>query len=201
MLKNPTKHAIDTQQAHLFFLLETFNNYIISIEIVNENEIRLNLKNASDLPFVIALLKNSLGFSFTQLLDITASDFTTNSNAYKLYYSLLNSKRNLRYLLCLYIDVDNAIIPSIHHVYPSSGWLEREVWDMFGIFFTSHNDLKRILTDYGFTGHPLKKSFPITGYVQTRYDDILKRVVIEPVNLVQDFRLFNYNLVWEKLKK
>jgi len=114
----------------------------------------------------------------------------------------LSSKRNCRYIISLYVGRNEQfVLPSLQQLYASSCWLEREAWDMFGVFFEHGHDLRRILTDYGFSGHPLRKNFPVTGYVQTRYDEILKRVVLEPVALVQDFRFFNYNLVWEKIRK
>jgi len=116
-----------------------------------------------------------------------------------LYYVLLSSKQNHRIMIKLKIH-NSTQISTISNLFLSAQWLERECWDMFGIFFFHNKDLRRILTDYGFTGHPLRKNFPVTGYIQVRYDETLKRIIIEPIHLTQDFRLFFYSNAWSLLQ-
>ena len=114
-------------------------------------------------------------------------------------YILLSVKFNSRLIVKLSVD-EITPIPTIEKIYPSAGWYERETWDMFGIFFQENKDLRRILTDYGFEGYPLRKDFPLSGYVEVRYDDAQRRVVVEPLEMTQEFRLFDFTSPWEKLK-
>lgn len=135
-----------------------------------------------------------------QLIDITAVDSPMDKLRFSVVYNLLSLHYNKRIRVKTLVD-SLTPVPSVTPLFSSAAWWEREVWDMFGIFFSNHPDLRRILTDYGFQGHPLRKDFPLTGYVEVRYDDSEKRVVTEPVELTQEFRYFDFSSPWETLKK
>jgi len=133
---------------------------------------------------------------FSTLVDITAVDHPGRARRFDVVYHLLSMYQNHR--ICLRVAVrEDEMVPSITPVHPSANWFEREVFDMFGILFSGHPDLRRILTDYGFRGHPLRKDFPTTGYAECRYDEVEKRVVYEPVSLVQEYRQFDFMSPWE----
>jgi NADH-quinone oxidoreductase subunit C len=160
----------------------------------------LNFKvSINDIPQILLLLREENGGGFTQLSDMTAVDYPSRENRFDVIYQLLSLKTNQRLRLKAEIG-DDAIAPSISQIFSSAIWAEREIWDMFGIFFAGHNDLRRLLTDYGFEGHPLRKDFPLTGTVETRYDDAEKRVIYEPVTLTQEFRDFDCMSPWEGLQ-
>jgi NADH-quinone oxidoreductase subunit C len=133
---------------------------------------------------------------FSTLVDITAVDYPTRERRFDVVYHFLSMYRNQRIRVKVSIREDE-IVPSILSVHPSANWFEREVFDMYGILFSGHPDLRRILTDYGFRGHPLRKDFPTTGYTEVRYDEREKRVVYEPVSLVQEYRQFDFMSPWE----
>jgi len=133
---------------------------------------------------------------FSQLMDVTAVDFPNRPARFEVVYNLLSLKQNKRIRVKLNVAEDVSV-PSVNDVYPAAGWFEREVWDMYGIFFDNHPDLRRILTDYGFDGHPQRKDFPLTGYVELRYDEDQKRVVYEKVKLNQAYRTFDFTSPWE----
>jgi len=141
-------------------------------------------------------LKRDPGANFTSLVDITAIDHPERADRFDMVYHFLSMHKNHRIRVKTAV-ADGALHPTICAVYPAANWFEREVFDMFGIVFADHPDLRRILTDYGFRGHPLRKDFPTTGYVEVRYDAGEKRVVYEPVKLVQDYRLFDFLSPWE----
>ncbi len=145
---------------------------------------------------VLTFLRDDQNCQYKQLSDITAVDYPDREERFEVVYNLLSLKHNQRIRVKLTTD-ENTPVPSVTSVYNSSGWYERETWDMYGVFFSDHPDLRRMLTDYGFEGHPLRKDFPLTGYVEVRYDESQKRVVYEPVNLVQDFRNFDFVSPWE----
>ena len=151
-----------------------------------------------DLLDVIMFLKTNNNTRFRQLIDITAVDFPENEKRFKLVYLLLSHEFNIRVLLDCY-TAENEIISSITSIFPSANWMEREVFDMYGVKFNDHPDLRRILTDYNFEGHPLRKDFPLTGHTEVRYDDLQKKVVYEPVSLSQEYRNFDYSSPWEGL--
>ncbi len=145
---------------------------------------------------VLTFLRDSQNCLFKLLMDVTAVDHPERSQRFDVIYNLLSIRHNLRLRVRTMTDEETPV-PSVTGVFSSAGWLEREVWDMFGIMFSGHPDLRRMLSDYGFEGHPLRKDFPLTGYVEVRYDDELKRIVYEPVKLVQDFRSFDFLSPWE----
>ena len=157
------------------------------------------LINCEDLLDVILLLKTNKNIKFKQLIDITAVDYPENQKRFKIVYLLLSHELNQRIILSYYID-ENQQIPSLTKIFPSANWMEREIFDMYGIKFTDHPDLRRILTDYGFEGYPLRKDFPLTGHTEVRYSEDKKKVVYEPVKLEQNYRSFDFESPWEGTK-
>ena len=145
---------------------------------------------------LIAHLRDNNACAFTTLIDITAIDWPGRDNRFEVVYHFLSMPQNQRVRVKVAVAEDQ-MVPSITDLHPSANWYEREVFDMYGIMFSGHPDLRRILTDYGFRGHPLRKDFPTTGYVEVRYDETAKRVVYEPVKLVQDYRQFDFMSPWE----
>ena len=145
---------------------------------------------------VVDLLRTDATCKFSTLVDITAVDLPERAERFDVVYHLLSMYANQRIRLKIAVREDE-MVPSITPVHPSANWFEREVFDMFGILFSGHPDLRRILTDYGFRGYPLRKDFPTTGYTEVRYDEALKRVVYEPVKLVQEYRQFDFLSPWE----
>ena len=141
-------------------------------------------------------LRDDPAMLFQQLMDVTAVDYPQREQRFEVVYNLLSLKHNRRLRLKVPTDEETPV-PSLCSVFSAANWFEREVWDLYGVFFTKHPDLRRILTDYGFEGHPLRKDFPLTGYVEVRYDEELKRVVYEPVELKQEFRGFDFESPWE----
>lgn len=158
-------------------------------------ELTLEVAIGQILPLV-EFLRNDRSCRFSTLIDITAVDHPERLPRFDLVYHLLSMYENQRIRLVAGVREDE-LVPSITEVHPSANWYEREVFDMFGILFSGHPDLRRILTDYGFRGHPLRKDFPTTGYTEVRYDEALKRVVYEPVKLVQEYRQFDFLSPWE----
>ena len=150
----------------------------------------------TELPKLVRFLQTDESMRFSTLVDITAVDYPGRRKRFDLVYHFLSMYRNHRIRVKLAVD-EADIIPSITDIHPSANWFEREVFDMFGLLFSGHPDLRRILTDYGFRGHPLRKDFPTTGYTEVRYDEVQKRVVYEPVQLVQEYRQFDFMSPWE----
>ena len=145
---------------------------------------------------LLTWLRDDSNCLFKQLVDVTAVDYPERPERFDVVYNLLSLRLNMRLRVKLMVGEDTAV-PTVTGVFSSANWLEREVWDMYGIYFAGHPDLRRILTDYGFEGHPQRKDFPLTGYVEMRYDEDQKRVVYEPVKLTQAFRNFDYLSPWE----
>lgn len=144
----------------------------------------------------LTFLRDDARTKCEQLMDVTAVDYPNRVERFEVVYNLLSVTKNHR--IRVKASTDEATpVASVDHVYPSANWFEREVWDMYGVFFTNHPDLRRILTDYGFDGHPQRKDFPLTGYVELRYDEDQKRVVYEPVKLQQAYRSFDFLSPWE----
>ena len=162
---------------------------------VKHKNIYISIENENLLE-VIAFLKNDNETKFKQLIDITAVDYPEQEKRFKLVYLLLSHEFNSRVLIDFFIN-ENEIVTSLTSVFPSSNWMEREVFDMYGIKFKDHPDLRRILTDYGFVGHPLRKDFPLTGHNEVRYSEDEKKVIYEPVKLEQNYRNFDYQSPWE----
>ncbi len=163
--------------------------------IIENNEILIEVKEI-DLIESLQFLKLSDACKFRQLIDIAAVDYPENEKRFQLVYLLLSHENNLRIKLAINFDL-NTIIPSITKIFPSANWMEREVFDMYGIKFKNHPDLRRILTDYNFKGHPLRKDFPLTGFNEVRYSEKEKKVIYEPVKLEQNYRNFDFESPWE----
>jgi NADH-quinone oxidoreductase subunit C len=151
---------------------------------------------ASDIVAVMRFLRDDPRCQFINLIDITALDWPGREPRFEVVYHLLSPKQNTRVRIKVATD-ETTPVPSIIEVHPGADWFERETYDLYGVVFAGHPDMRRILTDYGFEGHPLRKDFPLTGFVEVRYDDELKRVVYEPVRLAQEFRNFDFLSPWE----
>jgi len=166
-------------------------------KIVHE-QLYLSIDN-EDLLDVILFLKTNKDTKFKQLIDITAVDYPENSKRFKMVYLFLSHQFNQRIIISSLIN-ENEVVPSLTKIFPSANWMEREVFDMYGVKFKDHPDLRRILTDYGFEGHPLRKDFPLTGHNEVRYSEDEKKVIYEPVKLEQNYRNFDYESPWEGTK-
>ena len=175
------------------FVTKTCKN-ITNHEVIN-SELIVTCKT-SNIVDLLEDLKQKDGLNFEMLLDITAVDYPQRTKRFELVYNLLSIKNNLRIRIKIFLN-DNQIVPSISKLYKSASWYEREVWDMYGISFSGNNDLRRILTDYGFEGQPLRKDFPLTVFVELRYDETKKKVVYSKVKLTQDYRNFDFLSPWE----
>ena len=165
---------------------------------INHNQLYLNI-DVEDILDVIIFLKTNSETKFRQLIDVTAVDYPENDRRFKLVYLFLSHEFNQRIIIDCFIN-DNEIVPTITSIFPSANWMEREIFDMYGIKFKDHPDLRRILTDYGFEGHPLRKDFPLTGHTEVRYSEDKKKVINEPVKLEQNYRNFDYESPWEGTK-
>ena len=165
---------------------------------INHNQLYLNIDN-EDLLEVNLFLKTNKNTKFRQLIDITAVDYPENLKRFKMVYLLLSHEFNKRVIISCLIN-ENELVQSLTKVFPAANWMEREVFDMYGVKFKDHPDLRRILTDYGFEGHPLRKDFPLTGHNEVRYNEEEKKVIYEPVKLEQNYRNFDYESPWEGTK-
>ena len=154
---------------------------------------------SEDLSSTILYLKTNSKCKFKQLIDITAVDYPQKEKRFKIVYLLLSHENNLRLIIKINID-EKEKVPSITKIFPSANWMEREIFDMYGISFKDHPDLRRILTDYGFEGYPLRKDFPLTGHTEVRYSEDKKKVIYEPVKLDQEYRHFDFESPWEGTK-
>jgi NADH-quinone oxidoreductase subunit C len=173
--------------------LSTRAGVLSAVEAFGELTVTVGLDSLLDL---MAHLKADPSTRMTSLVDITAVDHPERADRFDVVYHLLSMYTNGRIRVKAHV-ADTAMVPSLISVYPAANWFEREVYDLFGILFSGHPDLRRILTDYGFRGHPLRKDFPTTGYTEVRYDEVQKRVVYEPVKLVQEYRQFDFMSPWE----
>ena len=171
-----------------------FPNDVKHVDIAN-GELTLVVERDSIVK-VLTGLRDGGNLRFKQLMDVCCVDYPDREERFEVVYNLLSQTRNLRIRIKLTTD-EQTPVPSATGVFSCAGWWERETWDLFGIFFSGHPDLRRILTDYGFEGHPLRKDFPQTGYVEVRYDNDQKRVVYEPVQLAQEYRNFDFLSPWE----
>ncbi len=182
--------------------LESLSAYIqdrvpgsITASVFKHGELTLTAKRG-DIVKVLTLLRDDPECQFESPIDICGVDYPGRPERFEVVYHLLSPRKNQRIRVKISTD-ENTAVPSVIEVYPFANWYEREAYDMFGILFSDHPDLRRILTDYGFQGFPLRKDFPLTGFVETRYDDAQKRVVYEPVKLTQEFRAFDFESPWE----
>ena len=164
-----------------------------------ENEELLIFIDENNLIDVIQFLKSNENCKFRQLIDIAGVDYPNDEKRFQLVYLLLSHEHNLRIKVSIRFQVDQNI-SSLTKIFPSANWMEREVFDMYGVRFKNHPDLRRILTDYGFKGHPLRKDFPLTGFNEVRYSEKEKKVVYEPVKLEQNYRNFDFESPWEGTK-
>tara|TARA_B100001175_G_scaffold304063_1_gene299692 strand:+ start:613 stop:1218 length:606 start_codon:yes stop_codon:yes gene_type:complete len=165
---------------------------------IKHNQIYVEI-DKDDLIEVTLFFKTNKNTKFKQLIDITVVDYPEQSQRFKMVYLFLSHEFNQRIILSYLIN-ENEVIPSLTSIFPAANWMEREVFDMYGVNFKDHPDLRRILTDYGFEGHPLRKDFPITGHSEVRYSEEQKKVVSEPVKLEQNYRNFDYESPWEGTK-
>jgi len=165
---------------------------------IRHDQLYINI-DSEDLIDVTLFIKSNENTKFRQLIDITAIDYPENTKRFKVVYLFLSHEFNQRIILSYLIN-ENEVIPSLTSLYPAANWMEREVFDMYGVKFKDHPDLRRILTDYGFEGHPLRKDFPLTGHTEVRYSEDQKKVISEPVKLEQNYRNFDYESPWEGTK-
>lgn len=156
--------------------------------------------NRDDVLKVIKFLRDDVNCQFLTLLDVCGVDYPEDEERFEIVYHMLSMIHNNRIRIKLRTDEDTPVA-SVTSLFSSANWWEREIWDLFGVAFIDHPDLRRILTDYGFEGHPLRKDFPLTGYVEVRYDDAQKRIVYEPVKLTQEFRSFDFLSPWEGVQR
>ena len=162
---------------------------------IKHNQIYIQI-DKEDLIDVLLFVKTDKDMKFRQLIDITAVDYPEETERFKMVYMFLSHEFNQRMIISYFIS-ENEVIPSLTTIFPSANWMEREVFDMYGINFKDHPDLRRILTDYGFKGHPLRKDFPLTGHTEVRYSEDQKKVISEPVKLEQNYRNFDYESPWK----
>jgi len=165
---------------------------------ISHEQLYLSIDN-EDLLDVILFLKINNDTKFKQLIDITSVDYPENSKRFKMIYLLLSHQFNQRIVISCLIN-ENEVVSSLTKIFPSANWMEREVFDMYGVKFKDHPDLRRILTDYDFKGFPLRKDFPLTGHTEVRYSEDQKKVIYEPVKLEQNYRNFDYQSPWEGTK-
>ena len=170
----------------------------IKFSEIKHHQLYLNIES-NDLFDVLFFLKNNTSTKFRQLVDITAVDYPEETERFKMVYLFLSHQFNQRIILSFFIN-ENELVSSLIKIFPSANWMEREVFDMYGIKFKDHPDLRRILTDYQFEGFPLRKDFPLTGHKETRYSEEEKKVIYEPVKLEQNYRNFDYESPWEGTK-
>ena len=163
--------------------------------VVAYGELSITVK-AGDIVDVVRFLRDDAKCQFVSIIDVSGADYPARAKRFDVVYHLSSPKQNLRIRVKVEASED-TLVPSITGVYPGADWFERETYDLYGVLFSGHPDLRRLLTDYGFEGHPLRKDFPLTGFVEVRYDDEAKRVIYEPVELKQEFRNFDFLSPWE----
>ncbi len=177
------------------YIAAALPNDVLETEVNRVGELTILVRTASIVK-VMTFLRDDTTCLFKQVVDVCGVDWPAREQRFDVVYHLLSMKHNQRLRVKVHTDEDTPV-PSITGVFNAAGWFERETWDMYGVVFSDHPDLRRILTDYGFEGHPLRKDFPLTGYVELRYDEEQKRCVYEPVKLTQDFRSFDFLSPWE----
>jgi len=187
--------SLDALNELAAYVAERQSDAVVGTSISAHGELTVEIVPVAVVDF-IEWLRTDPTCKFTTLVDITAVDWPQRDRRFDVVWHFLSMYQNHRVRVRCALREDE-MLPSITGVHPGAGWYEREIYDMFGILFTGHADLRRLLTDYGFRGHPLRKDFPTTGYTEVRYDEALKRVVYEPVNLVQEYRQFDFMSPWE----
>lgn len=180
------------------YIISCLPHYINTI-LLSFNELSVVVPSAF-INKVLSFLKNDLNSQFRVLIDITAVDYPENDKRFEVVYMLLSLKYNTRIRVKTHVNEMSSLYSSVN-LYSSANWMEREVWDMFGIVFKDHPDLRRILTDYGFEGHPLRKDFPINGYMAVRYDDTQKIILYEQTELAQEYRNFDFQSPWSTISR
>ena len=175
-------------------ITECLEDIVLSHDIIHD-EMVLTAK-PEGICKLLQLLRDDSECKFEQLVSICGVDYPERPERFEVVYNLLSMSQNNRARVKIAV-AENTLVPTATKIFSTAGWFEREIWDLYGIYFEGHTDLRRILTDYGFEGHPLRKDFPLTGYVELRYDEAQRRVVYEPVQLTQDFRNFDYLSPWE----
>nr|AVN67186.1 NADH dehydrogenase subunit 9 [Perofascia sp.] len=181
-------------------ILQNFSQYLLKIlpiitYTLYKNELGINVSTNKLIP-ILFFLKNHTNSQFKILSEICTVDYINKEKRFEIIYNLLSIRFNTRLKVKIMVN-ELQPIDSIISLYRSANWCEREIWDMFGIFFINHPDLRRILTDYGFEGHPLRKDFPLSGFLEIFYNELKKRIVYEPINLSQQYRLFEFNSPWD----
>ena len=176
------------------YILETLEGSVLSYELIR-GELIVTAKS-DDICRVLQFLRDDKECEFSMLVSLCGVDCVEREKRFDVVYNLLSLTENQRVRVKVAV-AENALVPTVTDIFSTAGWFERETWDMYGIYFDGHKDLRRLLTDYGFEGHPLRKDFPLTGYVELRYDEEQRRVVYEPVTLQQDFRSFDTLSPWE----
>jgi NADH/F420H2 dehydrogenase subunit C len=193
------KNSNDINWYFVYYIILMLNKYILKIKL-KKGEYHIYLRDFNDLEKVMFFFKNNIICQFKILIDICGVDYIQNKkNRFEINYNLLSIKYWSRIHIKIKANEFNAI-PSLIKIYKNANWYEREVWDMFGIFFKNHKDLRRILTDYGFEGFPLRKDFPQTGYIELRYNNDYKHLIYEPLELSQEFRNFDFISPWNQIK-
>ncbi|KAH9507651.1 NADH dehydrogenase Fe-S protein subunit 3 ndufs3 [Bulinus truncatus] len=192
-----TRNEVVRQQLTQFgaYVAECLPKYVQKVDVYYHDELEIMIHPDGVIP-VLTFLKDHTNAQFMNIVDIAGVDKPTLQNRFEIVYMLQSIQFNSRIRVKTYTD-ELTPIESACLIYPGANWYEREIWDMFGVFFANHPDLRRLLTDYGFEGHPFRKDFPLSGYVEVRYDDEVKRVVVEPLELAQEFRKFEANTPWE----
>ncbi|XP_051757367.1 NADH dehydrogenase [ubiquinone] iron-sulfur protein 3, mitochondrial [Ctenopharyngodon idella] len=191
--KDPVTHTQLSEFGE--YIAEILPKYVQQVQVTCFNELEVMIHPEGIIP-VLTFLKDHTNAQFNNMTDLTAVDVPTRHYRFEIVYNLLSLRYNSRIRVKTYTDELSPLDSSVS-VHQAANWYEREIWDMYGVFFANHPDLRRILTDYGFEGHPFRKDFPLSGYVEVRYDDEVKRVVAEPVELSQEFRKFDLNSPWE----
>lgn len=190
------KELIDLK-AYAAFLIKTYPLYIKKV-VYAKKELTVHV-SVEHLRTLMYILRDSTNCQFKVLADLCGVDYPNKKERFEIVYNLLSVRYNARIRVKTNVDELTAV-PSMTEIFSAANWYEREVWDLYGVFFSNHPDLRRILTDYGFEGHPMRKDFPLSGYVEVRYDDEQKRVVTEPLEMTQEFRSFNYTSPWEQIE-
>ncbi|XP_064640929.1 NADH dehydrogenase [ubiquinone] iron-sulfur protein 3, mitochondrial-like [Lineus longissimus] len=178
------------------YIGECLPKYVQRSAVLNNDELEIMVHPDGVIP-TLTFLKDHHNGQFLSLADLAGVDVPTREYRFEIVYNLLSLRYNSRIRVKTYTD-ELTPIESVCSIFAAADWYEREIWDMFGVFFTNHPDLRRILTDYGFEGHPFRKDFPLSGFVEVRYDDEVKRVVVEPIEMAQEFRKFEYSSPWEQ---